>query len=162
MFKFVESVDKLLEIEETPSKSLERDIIAGLIVVINVVAIGIYPIYRMVVVAFGHKAGVFLSQLHFSLRDRVQNLRGFSLYHDDIQRESEILLKEARKLEYPPELISHRNHHTAPAPRSALLKPVEISTGTISDPWSSSHISGQIVFEIEREESYEREKSYRV
>jgi hypothetical protein len=48
MFQLVESVDKLLEIEESPSKRQERNIVAALIVAVNVVAIGIYPIYRMI------------------------------------------------------------------------------------------------------------------
>jgi hypothetical protein len=76
MFKLVESVDKLLESEETPSKRQERDIIAALIVAVNLVAIGIYPIYRMIAVASGFKGGVLLSQSYFSLRDTVQILMG--------------------------------------------------------------------------------------
>ncbi len=75
MFKLVESVDKLLEIEESPSKLQERNIVAALIVAVNVVAIGMYPIYRMIVVASGFKGGVLLSQLYFFLRDTVQSLR---------------------------------------------------------------------------------------
>ena len=118
MFKLVESVDKLLEIEETSSKRQERDIIAALIVAINVVAIGIYPIYRMVAVASGFKGGVLLSQLYFSLRDKVQKLMGG-------RRKSKNLLD---KLRCPPEPISHSNHLGAPAPRPALLEPVYIST----------------------------------
>ena len=123
MFNLVESVDKLLEIEETSSKRQERDIIAALIVAINVVAIGIYPIYRMVAVASGFKGGVFLSQLYFSLRDKVQKLRG-----GRVQRKSKNLLDKALKLGCPPEPISHSNHLGAPAPRPALLEPVYIST----------------------------------
>ncbi len=75
MFQLVESVDKLLEIEESPSKRQERNIVAALIVAVNVVAIGIYPIYRMIAVVIGFKGGVLLSRLYFSLRDTVQNLR---------------------------------------------------------------------------------------
>ena len=76
MFNWVENVDKLLEIKETPSKFQENDIITGLIVVINVVAIGIYPIYRMIAVTSGFKGDVLLSHLCFSLRDTVQILMG--------------------------------------------------------------------------------------
>ena len=168
MFNWVESVDKLLEIEETRSKRQERDIIAALIVAINVVAIGIYPIYRMIAVASGFKGGVLLSQLYFSLRDKVQKLMGG-------RRKSKNLLD---KLRCPPEPISHSNHLGAPAPRPALLEPVYISAremmsaagppseslsaaATTGDKYSGfaptppirySKISAEMVYQIGREE----------
>jgi hypothetical protein len=49
-----------------------RNIMAALIVLINVVAICIYTIYRMIAVASDFKGDV----LYFSLRDAVQNLMG--------------------------------------------------------------------------------------
>ncbi len=136
MFQLVESVDKLLEIEESPSKHQERNIVAALIVAVNVVAIGIYPIYRMIAMVSGFKGGVFLSRLYFSLRDTVQNLRDTvqnlmggkeSRSHVKFQGKSKNLL-EASKLGCPPEPISHSNYGGAPAPRPALLEPVYMST----------------------------------
>jgi hypothetical protein len=149
MLQLVESVDKLLEIEESPSKRQERNIVAALIVAVNVVAIGIYPIYRMITVTIGFKGGVLLSRLYFSLRDTVQNLRGTvqnlvggkeSRSQAKVQGKSKNLIEaiEARKLGYPPrfrspkaripEPISHSNHGGAPVPRPALLEPVYMST----------------------------------
>jgi hypothetical protein len=184
MFKLVESVDKLLEIEETPSKRQERDIIAALIVAVNVVAIGIYPIYRMIAVASGFKGGV----LYSSLRDEVQNAMGGR--RQEIHSKAKFqghsttnkLLEMARQLGCPPEPISHSNHRGAPAPRPALLdiSPVYISTQEMmsgagppskslsaaantgakysgfapTPPMTHGHISGQMVYKIGREESY--------
>jgi hypothetical protein len=135
MFNWVESVDKLLEIEETPSKRQERDIIAALIVAVNVVAIGIYPIYRMIAVTSGFKGGV----LYSSLRDEVQNAMGGQ--RQEIHSKAKFqghsttskLLEKARQLGCPPEPISHSNHRGAPAPRPTLLdiSPVYISTQEI-------------------------------
>jgi hypothetical protein len=150
MFKLVESVDKLLESEETPSKRQERDIIAALIVAVNLIAIGIYPIYRMIAVASGFKGGVFLSQLYFSLTDTVQILMGGRVKesHSNVkfQGKSKNLLNEARQhlkeknllkeawvrwtstrrspaisRRSPPEPISQSNHLGAPALCPALL-----------------------------------------
>jgi hypothetical protein len=72
MFKMVESVDKLLEIEETPYKRQERDIVSALIVVMNLVAILVYPLYRIIAVISGFKgSGIF-----FFLKDKVQTAMG--------------------------------------------------------------------------------------
>jgi hypothetical protein len=60
----------MLEIEETPYKRQERDIVAALIVIINLVAIGVYPVYRIVAVTSGFKGTVLI----FSLKDKVSNL----------------------------------------------------------------------------------------
>ena len=122
MFKLVESVDKLLEIEETPSKRQERDIIAALIVAINLVAIGIYPIYRMIAVASGFK----VDMLYFFLKDTVQNLMGGPVKgsHSNLKFQR----KSRNPLGKPPEPISHSNHRGVPAPRPALLEPVYVST----------------------------------
>jgi hypothetical protein len=180
MFNWVESVDKLLEMEETPSKRRERDIIAALIVVINLVAIGIYPIYRMIAVSTGFKGGV----LYFSLRDKVQNAMGGRVKDSNSKVKfqgnstTNKLLENARQLGP----ISHSNHRGAPAPRPALLdiSPVYISTqemmsaaGPPSESLSAAantgakysgfaptlpmrygQISGQMVYKIGREESY--------
>ncbi len=180
MFNWVESVDKLLEMEETPSKRRERDIIAALIVTVNLVAIGIYPIYRMIAVSTGFKGGV----LYFSLRDKVQNAMGGRVKecHSKVKFQgkctSNKLLENARQL-WP---ISHSNHRGAPAPRPALLdiSPVYTSTqemmsaaGPPSESLSAAantgakysgfvptpptrygQISGQMVYKIGREESY--------
>ncbi len=197
MFQLVESVDKLLEIEESPSKRQERNIVAALIVAVNVVAIGIYPIYRMITVAIGFKGGVLLSRLYFSLRDTVQNLRdtvqnlvGGKERQAKVEGKSKNLIEalEARKLGYPPrfrspqaripEPISHSNHGGAPAPRPAVLEPVYMSTremmsaaGPPSESLSAaigakysglaptptirySKISAEMVFKMEREESF--------
>ncbi len=70
MYHMVSLSDKLLEIEETPYKRKERDIVAVLIVIINLVAIGVYPVYRIVAVMSGFKGSVFI----FSLKDKVSNL----------------------------------------------------------------------------------------
>ena len=181
MFQLVESVDKLLESEETPSKRQERDIIAALIVAVNLVVIGIYPIYRMIAVTTGFKGGV----LYFSLRDKVQNAMGGRVKesHSNVkfQEKSKNLSKEARQLGCPPEPISHSNHRGAPAPRPALLdiSPVYISTKEMmsaagppseslsaaattgakysgfapTPPMGYGQISGDMVFKIGREES---------
>jgi hypothetical protein len=144
MYHMVSLSDKLLEIEETPSKRRERDIIAVLIVAINLVSIGIYPIYRMIAVASGFKGDV----LYFSLRDTVQNLTGGRVKesHSNVQifTKSKNLLKEAHQLGCPPEPISHSNHRGALAPRPALLEPVYIST----------QISGDMVYKIGTEDSF--------
>ncbi len=184
MFNWVESVDKLLEMEKTPSKRQERDIIAALIVAVNLVAIGIYPIYRMIMVSTGFKGGV----LYFFLRDKVQNAMGGRVKetHSKAQFQGHSttnkLLEKARQLGCPPEPISHSNHRGAPAPRPALLdiSPVYISTremmsaaGPPSESLSAAattgakysglaptpsmryeQISGQMVYKIGREESY--------
>jgi hypothetical protein len=70
MYHMVSCVDKMLEIEETPYKRQERDIVATLIVIINLVAIGVYPVYRIVAVTSGFKGSVLI----FSLKDKVSNL----------------------------------------------------------------------------------------
>ena len=70
MYHMISCVDKMLEIEETPSKRQERDIVAALIVIINLVAIGVYPVYRIVAVTSGFKGSVLI----FSLKDKVSNL----------------------------------------------------------------------------------------
>ncbi len=179
MFNWVESVDKLLEIEETRSKRRERDIIAALIVAINLVAIGIYPIYRMIAVSSGFKGSV----LYFSLRDEVQNAMGGRVKesHSKFKRQghstTDKLLEEIRQLGP----ISHSNHRGAPAPRPALLdiSPVHISTKEMmsaagppseslsaaatdakysgfatTPPMRYGQISGHMVYKIGREESY--------
>ncbi len=181
MFKFVESVDKLLEIEETPSKRKERDIIAALIVAINLISIGIYPIYRMIAVSSGFKGDV----LYFSLRDKVQNAMGGRVKESQSKFKCQghsttnKLLEEVRQLGP----ISHSNHRGAPpAPRPALLdiSPVYISTKEMmsaagppseslrtavttsakysgfatTPPMRKGQISGQMVYKIGREEPY--------
>jgi hypothetical protein len=135
MFNWVQNVDKLLEIEETSFKRQERDIIAGLIVTVNLVAIGIYPIYRMIAVSSGFKGGA----LYFSLRDEVQN--AMAGRRQEIHSKTNFqgnsttnkLLEMTRHLGCPPEPISHSNHRGAPAPHPALLdiSPVYISTQEI-------------------------------
>ncbi len=176
MFKMVESVDKLLEIQETSVKRQERDIIAGLIVAVNLIAICIYPIYRIFAVVSGFKGGALLSQLYFSLRDRLTESHG----NVKFQGKSKNLLKEARRLGCPPEPISHSNHGGAPVPRPALLEPVYISTREMmsaagfpseslsaaattgakysglapTPPIRHSKISTQMVYKISREESF--------
>jgi hypothetical protein len=178
MFNWVESVDKLLEMEENPSKLRDRNIMAILIVGINVVAIGIYPIWRMFKVSRGFKGDVF------SLSNNiVQKWIGVKGSHSNVKifRKSKNLLEKALQLRCPPEPIAHSNHRGAPAPRPALLEPVYISTQEImsaAGPPSESlsaaansgakysgfvptptmgygQISGDMVFKIEREESYD-------
>ena len=70
MYHMVSCVDRMLEVEETPYKRQERDIVAALIVIINLVAIGAYPVYRIVAVTSGFKGSVLI----FSLKDKVSNL----------------------------------------------------------------------------------------
>jgi hypothetical protein len=70
MYHMISCVDKMLEIEETPNKRQERDIVAALIVIINLVAIGVYPVYRIVAVTSGFNGSVLI----FSLKDNVSNL----------------------------------------------------------------------------------------
>jgi hypothetical protein len=70
MYHMVSCVDKMLEIEETLYKGQERDIVAALIIIINLVAIGVYPVYRIVAVTSGFKGSVLI----FSLKDKVSNL----------------------------------------------------------------------------------------
>ncbi len=70
MYHMVSCVDKMLEIEETPYKRQERNIVAALIVIINLVAIGVYPVYRIVAVTSGFKGSVLI----FSMIDKVSNL----------------------------------------------------------------------------------------
>jgi hypothetical protein len=174
MFNWVESVDKLLEMEGTSSNSLERKIVTYLIVVINVAAIGIYPIWRMIKFASGFKGD--LSSQFFCLRDYFKNCMRVKESHSNVKifRKSEKLIEEAR-LRCPPEPISHSNPRGAPAPRPALLEPVYISaemTSAAGPPSESlsaaatsgfaptppirfSQISGDVVFEIGREESYD-------
>jgi hypothetical protein len=106
MINWVESVDRLLEIEESPSKRQERDIIPVVIVTVNLVVIGIYPIYRVIAVASGFKGDVLYSSLGdlMSMGGRRQEIHSQAKFQGHSTTNK--LMENARQVGWSPEPIS--------------------------------------------------------
>ena len=137
MYHMVSCVDKMLEIEETPYKRQERDIVAALIVIINLVAIGAYPVYRIVAVTSGFKGSVLI----FSLKDKVSNLwiRGKGDQGNKVEFQGPLaddsstsqLLAEVRQLK----ATNGRLTMGVPGPTSSRIGPPPMSQATPQLGW---------------------------
>jgi hypothetical protein len=143
MYHMVSCVDKMLDIEETAYKRQERDIVAALIVIINLVAIGVYPIYRIVAVTSGFKGSVLI----YSLKDQVSNLwtraKGgqenkveFQGHFADDSSTSQ-LLAEVRQLK----ATNGRLPMGVPGPTSSRIGPPSMSQATPQLGWGGSGAS---------------------
>jgi len=139
MYHMVSCVDKMLEIEETPYKRQERDIVAALIVIINLVAIGAYPVYRIVAVTSGFKGSVLI----FSLKDKVSNLwtRGKGGQGNKVEFQGPLaddsstsqLLAEAEALQLT--ATNGRLPMGVPGPTSSRIGPPPMSQATPQLGW---------------------------